>query len=299
MKIQKTNETLSRWRICVFNRFHRLYLSSLFYSLCLVLMVRKNESPEPSKGQSQRERTKLNGQSQHDRIFVVSLQGTPGVHKSNSRRLDKFSEAWKKSCGFDFDFEHCPGVHDERRGYGPSLSFLFCLERAQQMDVNVSVIFEDDARPFEGSPEVCNEMIRQRMWSHLPLDTFIAFLGGHSWNFTGPSQGDESHQYRDVSSSWGAYAFAVPRSTLHPLIATLKDQIVYGYQKDGVHKHHNYLSPEEAFYDAAKKTNKKIYAVHPLHVWHEGGFSNTWKKDRGSIVGIEEATPDCPLGSTC
>ena len=31
-----------------------------------------------------------------------------------------------------------------------------------------------------------------------------------------------------------------------------------------------------------------MYAIHPLAVWHEGGFSNTWKMDRESITGEEE-----------
>jgi len=31
-----------------------------------------------------------------------------------------------------------------------------------------------------------------------------------------------------------------------------------------------------------------MYAIHPLAVWHEGGFSNTWKMDRDSITGEED-----------
>lgn len=239
---------------------------------------------------------------QSDRIFVVSLQGTPGVHKSNLGRLDSFTEALTKSCGFTPAFEVCDGVYNSRRGYGPTLSFLFCLEKAQLMNFNVTIIFEDDARINNNGVTFCDQGYRQRyIWSQLPSDTFIAFLGGHSWKYSGlERRGEGKYQFIELKASWGAYAYAVPKNSLRLLIDTLKEEVIHGTRKDGIHQHHNFISPETAFYTAAEAHQKKIYVVKPLLVWHEGGYSNTWQKERVNITGYEVLDQSkCVLGVKC
>ena len=112
-------------------------------------------------------------------IFVISLQGTPGAHESNQGRLDLFKEKWRMSCGSSFDstnIEHCPAVFDKRRGYGVTLAWILCLWRARQLDEEVAIFLEDDARLFENSTqEFCDIDNRGELLSKLPSDTFVAW----------------------------------------------------------------------------------------------------------------------------
>jgi hypothetical protein len=47
----------------------------------------------------------------------------------------------------------------------------------------------------------------------------------------------------------------------------------------------SWLSPDLGVYKYAKKLGRKIYAMDPLPVYHQGGFSNTWNKVRSKIPG--------------
>jgi len=235
-----------------------------------------------------------------DGIFVISLQGSTSADKRNEGRLDAFKEKWHHSCGGAApQIHHCPGVIDARRGYGLTISLLQCLERAKQMDLEVNVIFEDDARLFERPESLyfCDaEKRRNMLWSGLPEDSFITFLGGHSWKYQNAdedgtdvtnSNAANSIQFRETSFSYGAYGFAVSRQSLDLLLDTIRGDIANGWRDEDGILHKEFLSPEKSWYHAVHNLGKKMYAVHPLIVWHEGGFSNTWKKDRGSITGEE------------
>mmetsp|Transcript_27031 Transcript_27031/g.39553 ORF Transcript_27031/g.39553 Transcript_27031/m.39553 type:complete len:166 (-) Transcript_27031:1922-2419(-) len=85
----------------------------------------------------------------YDGIFVISLQGTPNADPHNEGRLDDFKKAWRKSCGSDPEINVCPGVMDDRRGYGLTRSWLNCLQMAKNMNLEVTMVFEDDARLFD------------------------------------------------------------------------------------------------------------------------------------------------------
>jgi hypothetical protein len=219
-------------------------------------------------------------------IFVISLQGTPGAHESNQGRLDLFKEKWRMSCGSSFDstnIEHCPAVFDKRRGYGLTLTWILCLWRARQLDEEVAIFLEDDARLFENSTqEFCDIDNRGELLSKLPSDTFVAWLGGHTWSYE-----DSAVPYRRVINSYGTYGFVVPRNSMDDFYAALKHGLINGSKDRKQNVHHNSLDPEPNFYRAAREHHKKIYAFNPLIVWHEGGYSNTWGKTRGNITGLE------------
>lgn len=227
-------------------------------------------------------------------VFVISLQGTSAVDYRNEGRLDAFQNKWQESCKLapPMHIEHCPGVFDSRRGYGVTLSLLLCLERAKEFDLDVTVILEDDARLFEHSTDFCDIAKRnEKYWDGLPNDTFIAFLGGHSWEYPSKEAEESNAQYKELKLSFGAYAFAVPRGSLNSVLNEIKDDVVHGFRDiNGKYLHRNFLSPERTFYRTAAKYNKRIYAVNPLAIWHEGGFSNTWMKNRTSITGDEKQT---------
>lgn len=228
-------------------------------------------------------------------IFVVSLQNVPGVDRRNYGRLDKFKQKWVDDCGPASlqDIQICPGVYDQRRGYGLMTSFLFCLERAREMDLNVSIIMEDDARLFKRATAFCKPRFRNELGASLPPDTFLAFLGGHTWVYPqGKESGFHDNVFRETSLSFGTYGFAVPRSSLDFIISLIKEDIIEGFtDQNGIH-HRDFLSPERSWYRAAKSMHRKIYAFDPLIVWHEGGYSNTWGRDRGDITGEEEDNRD-------
>lgn len=240
----------------------------------------------------------LSGKKKADGIFVISLQGSPSADKRNQGRLDAFKEKWAQSCGSAPQIHHCPGAYDVRRGYGLTKSWLLCLERAKAMDLEVTVIFEDDARLFERAESLsfCDaEKRRNLLWSGLPEDTFLAFLGGHSWKYSNTGEDTNTTNsfpakpvpFRETSFSYGTYGFAVPRQSLDLLLETIRGDIAHGFLDENGKRHLDFLSPEKSWYRTAHNLGKKIYAIHPLAVWHEGGFSNTWKKNRGTITGEE------------
>ena len=254
-----------------------------------------------------------------DGLYVISLQGTSGADKRSEGRLDAFSQAWERSCGSPPKINHCPGVMDARRGYGLTRSWLQCLEMARTMDLDVTIIFEDDARLFErdSSLSFCNATARKtEFWSRLPDDTFLVFLGGHTWTYAdgeGESGGGSSGlgEYREASSSYGTYGFALPRKSFDEILGTIRNDIDHGFVDEEGVTHKDFLSPERSWYSKAKVLGKKIYAASPLTVWHEGGYSvslffsgapqdtrthknmlqSTWKNNRWSITG-EETSAD-------
>lgn len=241
-------------------------------------------------------------QQQHDGIFVITLQGTPNANPHNKGRLDSFKEAWQKSCGIDSEIHVCQGIVDDRRGYGLTRSWLDCLQIARHMDLEVTVVFEDDARLFdrESSLNFCDAVKREsKVWADLPQDTFVAFLGGHTWTYA--DQGEEKQerlgsmqpsQYLETSFSFGTYGFAVPRESFDTLLNTIKEDLAHGFiDEDGV-RQTEFLSPERSWYRKAREVGKTMYALHPLAVWHEGGFSNTWDMDRDSITGEDDDDND-------
>lgn len=207
-------------------------------------------------------------------IFVISLQGTPGAHESNQGRLDLFKEKWRMACGSSSDstnIEHCPAAFDKRRGYGLTLAWILCLWRAKQLDEEVAIFLEDDARLFENSTqEFCDVDKRGELLSKLPSDTFVAWLGGHTWSYE-----DSAVPYRRVRNSYGTYGFLVPRNSIDDFYAALKHGLIHGSKDRNQNVHHNSLDPEPNFYRAAREHHKKIYAFNPLVVWHEGGYSNS------------------------
>ncbi len=278
--------------------------------ICYVILITKHLSAsgnESGEGRSLRSPTQQNEQQLYDGIFVISLQGTANADPHNEGRLDSFKEAWRKSCGpSDPKIHVCPGVMDERRGYGLARSWLNCLTVAKKLNLEVTMIFEDDARLFdnyEASQNFCDaEKRRSKIWTDLPEDTFIAFLGGHTWTYADENQykkqelpessSSQPSQYLETYFSYGTYGFAVPRQSLDTLLNTIQGDLINGFiDEDGV-RQTEFLSPERSWYGKAHEIGKRIYAIHPLAVWHEGGFSNTWKMDRGTITGEEEEEDD-------
>ncbi|KAL7526168.1 hypothetical protein ACHAWF_001656 [Thalassiosira exigua] len=228
-------------------------------------------------------------------IFVVSMQGTPGVDKRNARRLDAFKRKWKEKCGTVPEIRHCPGVYHPRRGFGVTTSFYFCLIEAQERDLDVTVVFEDDARLEAKAAAFCDgEHRRRELYSNLPDDTFVAHLGGHGWIYQNDPGGeadrqdgtDSPYRFRPSSKSYGAYGYVVPRKSLRHLLEMFEFDLVNGMVHwNGTHKTHGSVSPEYSFYRYAELRGETVYAVDPLVVWHEGGFSNTWGNQRNEIRG--------------
>uniref|UniRef100_A0A7S4K0J3 Uncharacterized protein n=1 Tax=Odontella aurita TaxID=265563 RepID=A0A7S4K0J3_9STRA len=229
-----------------------------------------------------------------DRVYVVSMQGTPGVHASNQERLDDFLAKWKEKCGLTATkqtmFEHCPGIHDPRRGYGLTISFLLCLQRAKDLGEKVAFVFEDDARLLDVT--LCDKNSRAEYLSGLPDNVFLTFLGGHRFKYPKNTTGSFSplspQPFRETSRSFGTYGFAVPQHSLDILIETIKDDLLYGQRKkDDTHLNHKYLTVEKNWYLSAQRHNLKMYAANPLLVWHQEGYSNTWKRNRTNYFGNE------------
>lgn len=208
-------------------------------------------------------------------LYVISLQDVPGADPHNAGRLVEFQRDWAALCGPEFTFQFCPGVLNERRGFGVTQSFVDCFERAISDGAANPIFFEDDARLFNA------DFCRGVDWTDLPKDTFVALLGG--WHFRFGSNSVEG--YKELTFSSGAYGFMVPRHNLKTLaegyrwdLNSTSTEKLWGCGKDC-------LSPDESWYIHAKQAKKRIYAVDPLVVMHPAGWSNTWNKERSGVGG--------------
>jgi hypothetical protein len=78
--------------------------------------------------------------------------------------------------------------------------------------------------------------LQSKVWADLPEDTFIAFLGGHSWKFTDQDQqlaaASQPFKFLQASRSYGAYGFAGPRQSLDTLLETIKGGIAHGFVEE-------------------------------------------------------------------
>ena len=238
-------------------------------------------------------------------MYVVSLQGTHGASSANSKRLDQFRSHWQATCGELVSFKHCPGIlnadahgwknrhatlRTKAMGYGITQAFIQCFEFAMQDNQSMSVFFEDDAR-LE-SQEFCSPRFRDALWRAAPSNSLLLLLGGNNFKFgskfpmTGNSPGTSPEQVGQFfwsTYSFGAYAFAVPRSNLRALQHWFVRDIVEGQRGMRIQ-----LSPDISWYDLARTTKKRIYATDPLIFRHSKGYSNTW--------GVE-AAEDTPAGA--
>ena len=63
----------------------------------------------------------------------------------NEGRLNSFRDAITDSCeDMSLNIIHCPGVIDDRRGYGLTIAHMICFNKAIAMDQEVNFFFEDD-----------------------------------------------------------------------------------------------------------------------------------------------------------
>ena len=104
-------------------------------------------------------------------LYVISLQDVPGADPHNADRRDQFQRDWAALCGPEFTFQDCPGILDERRGFGITRSFVKCFERAISDGAANPIFLEDDARLFN------SDFCRGVDWTGLPSDAFVALLG--------------------------------------------------------------------------------------------------------------------------
>ena len=222
-------------------------------------------------------------------IFVVSLQGTPGSDERNDDRFENFQGAITDLCKDKTpQIIHCPGINANRRGYGLTTAHMICFRKAIEMDQEVSLFFEDDARPFLVERENFCDLVSasaKHFSKYSAEDSLLTFLGGHNWH---TKEINNRSNVVESSLSFGTYAFAVPRRNVRHLLLSAEDDLVNGFRDESnVHLHSNFLSPEKSWYRLAHNLGLKIHVTQPLLVWHEEGYSNTWKTKRHAIVGRE------------
>jgi hypothetical protein len=200
--------------------------------------------------------------------YVVSLQGVTGANANNDGRLDNFSQAWREMCGSRIQFRVCPGVVDQRRGYGLTRSYVECFEQAMKDGQDYAVFLEDDARLK--TSQFCDVSYRASIWSASTSDVLLIMLGGHAIKY-GPIH---RRGLRETTYSHGSYGFMVPFDTLK----NLRDH----FASDLLEKKQT-LSPDISWYALASRMQKRIYTTSPSVVRHIAGYSNTWNISRGDI----------------
>lgn len=207
-------------------------------------------------------------------INVISLSGVKGADEHNQKRLGLFLEHFEEKCGLSLDIHICPGVIDERRGFGISKALVQCLQDDINQRADYIYIFEDDARLFNN--DFCQHENRVNLWLNAPPDTFMMLIGGHRWS----ARASKYEGYDIVDSAYGGYGWTIPRRSVQTLIDKWSEDI--DSTKEA-------LSPDVAIYHFAKQQNQTIYATVPLWVEHPKAWSNTWHKFRH---GYNKTMPD-------
>ena len=230
-------------------------------------------------------------------VYVMSLQDVQGADPRNAGRLDTFRQAWAEMCGTEVEIKACPGVLDTRRGHGNTRSWVGCFKQALDDGALHPLFFEDDARLFNAG------FCAAKTWSDVPGDAFLIMLGGHKWEYGAKRVGP----YRQVTKSLGTYGFMVPRRNVKVLMNGFQSDLALGNSwgdaaraglpepKRGSPLYQRFmdmrcglkppaLCPDILLYAHAKTAKQHVYAIHPLVVLHQAGYSNTWKKQRGEIV---------------
>ena len=108
---------------------------------------------------------------------------------------------------------------------------------------------------------------------YLKADALLVLLGGH--NFEYGSNAPPHFGFRETTMSHGSYGFMVPRSNVMALIGLFQSELLLPQDQ--------WLKPDVAWYEFARCSNKRVYAVAPLLVQHDAGWSNTWSGFRKTI----------------
>ena len=193
---------------------------------------------------------------------------------TTKKRLGLFLEHFEETCGLSLDIHICPGVIDERRGFGISKALVQCLQDDINQRADYIYIFEDDARLFNN--DFCQHENRVSVWLNAPPDTFMMLIGGHRWS----ARASKYEGYDIVDKAYGGYGWTIPRRSVQTLIDKWSEDI--DSTKEA-------LSPDVAIYQFAKQQNQTIYATVPLWVEHPKAWSNTWHKFRH---GYNKTIPD-------
>jgi len=105
------------------------------------------------------------------RVYVVTMDGTPGSHRGNRGRLNRMRLAWATSCPNNpVEFVVCPGIGHPIRGHGLTLSFVQCIDRAIEDGVEWPIFLEDDARLEENAAEICQKANFDDFARSIPTD---------------------------------------------------------------------------------------------------------------------------------
>jgi hypothetical protein len=87
------------------------------------------------------------------RVYVVTMDGTPGSHRGNRGRLNRMRLAWATSCPNNpVEFVVCPGIGHPIRGHGLTLSFVQCINRAIEDGVKTMRGLRETQRRFAKKP---------------------------------------------------------------------------------------------------------------------------------------------------
>jgi hypothetical protein len=199
-------------------------------------------------------------------FYVLSLQG---IEKSrNNGRLDEFKRTWNDMCG-KTHFTVCPGVLDDRRGFGITKAYVHCLDQMYRDGVEIAYVFEDDSQLVNAS--FCARDVRNKLVQTLPKDLFVLLLGGHHWKERSAPTGS---LFTPLSRSYGTYAWAIQRTEMLSLRNFFGEMLLEKIKT---------LSPDIAWHAYAGTIGKVLYRNEPLFFKHKAGWSNTWKRRRKEI----------------
>jgi hypothetical protein len=212
-------------------------------------------------------------------MYVVSLDGVPGAGPENAGRLAAFKQAWRAQCDDEVEFTWCPGVVDNRRGYGLTNAFVGCIKRAIEDNAPRAYFFEDDARPMQR--DFCSGHFRAELLDSSPSDALAVLVGGHT--FERAAQSVDSGRYLPLQGSYGTYGFGARGAALPALLAGLREDM-----SSELYSSHDpeleMVSPDVAIHRIAASAEKRIYVTSPLYIKHSAGFSNTWGRHRPEIA---------------
>jgi hypothetical protein len=180
--------------------------------------VQSEGVPRPEISQVQQVPSYHSGRSTSgtSRMYVLTLDGVPGAHSSNTGRFARMREAWAASCPNDsMVFDVCLGITHPIRGHGVASAMKQCLDLAIRDGVDYAFFLEDDARLEGNATEFCQREIRDSFVRSMPDDALVVLLGAHKqipsrsmktcFEETWASPKQLAFRFRPLNRSFGLY----------------------------------------------------------------------------------------------
>mmetsp|Transcript_20891 Transcript_20891/g.50943 ORF Transcript_20891/g.50943 Transcript_20891/m.50943 type:complete len:228 (-) Transcript_20891:304-987(-) len=207
------------------------------------------------------------------RAYVMTLPEAEG----EPARYSRFRKEWATAYP-ELDIVRITTFRSQKRGLGILASSICAVDRAMQDNVDVAMIFEDDAMPFKPLNQDSWKTQFDLLLMRWPNNSLILFLGAHHIVPHLPRGQKLSRTPKlldpgivHIKYAFGAYSYVVRKTHLPCLSKYLRDLAAVDA------KAYNH---DVDWWRMLFRTHTPAYVAAPLLVDHRAGFSMTWLRNR-------------------